>query len=150
AYRHSSGRPRESGKTWLLPRRVTLDSPAQCSLIVRVSAIGDRRGHLQHALPVAGRDRADRAHYRKLLEKWGSDEAIDDAEHAFGSLFWQMPERVPCVTLDAKTGLEALEEAAMRWQRHPRLDGRVGYLIFDRSFTDCVIEISTSGRSRPA
>ena len=37
---------------------------------------------------------ADRAHYRKLLEKWGSDEAIDDMEHAFGSLFWQMPERV--------------------------------------------------------
>ena len=23
---------------------------------------------------------ADRAHYRKLLEKWGSDEAIDDME----------------------------------------------------------------------
>ena len=73
---------------------------------------------------------ADRAHYQKLLEKWGSDEAIDDMEHAFGSLFWQMPERVPCVTLGAKTGLEALEEAAMRWQRHPRLDGRVGRYLF--------------------
>ena len=31
---------------------------------------------------------ADRAHYERLLEKWGSDEAIDDMEHAFGSLFW--------------------------------------------------------------
>jgi len=30
---------------------------------------------------------ADRAHYQKLLEKWGCDEAIDDMEHAFGSLF---------------------------------------------------------------
>lgn len=30
---------------------------------------------------------ADRAHYQKLLEKWGSDEAIDDMEYAFGSLF---------------------------------------------------------------
>jgi hypothetical protein len=88
---------------------------------------------------------ADRAHYRKLLEKWGSDEAIDDMEHAFG-----MAERVPCVvTLDAKTGLEALEEAATRWQRHPRLDGRVGYLIFDRRFTDCVIEICDF-RPKPA
>ena len=93
---------------------------------------------------------ADRAHYRKLLEKWGSDEAIDDMEHAFGSLFWQMAERVPCVvTLDAKTGLEALEEAATRWQRHPRLDGRVGYLIFDRRFTDCVIEVCDF-RPKPA
>ena len=51
---------------------------------------------------------ADQAHYQKLLEKWGSDEAIDDMEHAFGSLFWQMPERVPCVVaLDAQTGQAA-------------------------------------------
>src|SRR3982074_120063 len=84
---------------------------------------------------------ADRAHYQKLLEKWGSDEAIDDMEHAFGSLFWQMPERVPCVALEACTDLEALGGAAMRWQGRPRLDGRVGYLIFDRRFTDCVIEV---------
>ena len=84
---------------------------------------------------------ADRAHYQKLLEKWGSDEAIDDMEHAFGSLFWQMPERVPCVALSARTDQEAIEEAAIQWQRHPRLDGRVGYLIFDRRFTDCVIVV---------
>jgi len=84
---------------------------------------------------------ADHAHYEKLLQKWGSDEAIDDMEHAFGSLFWQMPERVPCVVLDAETQVDALAEAAKRWQRHPRLDGRVGYLIFDHSFTDCVIEV---------
>ena len=30
---------------------------------------------------------ADHAHYQKLLQRWGSDEAIDDMEHAFGSLF---------------------------------------------------------------
>ena len=59
---------------------------------------------------------ADQAHYQQLLEKWGSDEAIDDMEHAFGSLFWQMPERVPCVvTLEAQTGQEAL--------RRPPRDG---------------------------
>jgi hypothetical protein len=84
---------------------------------------------------------ADHAQYEKLLQKWGSDEAIDDMEQAFGSLFWQMPERVPCVILDAETQIDALAEAAKRWQRHPRLDGRVGYLIFDHSFTDCVIEV---------
>ena len=84
---------------------------------------------------------ADRAHYEGLLEKWGSDEAIDDMEHAFGSLFWQMPERVPCVALIARRDQEAIEEAAIQWRRHPRLDGRVGYLIFDRRFTDCVIEV---------
>ena len=84
---------------------------------------------------------ADRAHYEKLLEKWGSDEAIDNMEHAFGSLFWQMPERVPCVALIGRTDQEAIEEAGIQWQRHPRLDGRVGYLIFDRRFTDCVIEV---------
>ena len=84
---------------------------------------------------------ADRAHYERLLERWGSDEAIDDMEHAFGSIFWQMPERVPCVSLRASTGQEAFEEAAALWQRHPRLDGRVGYAIFDRQFTDCVVEI---------
>ena len=81
----------------------------------------------------------DCAHYDRLLKKWGSDEAIDDMEHAFGS--WQMPERVLCVVLNAQTGQEALEEAATRWQRHPRIDGRAGYLIFDRRFTDCVIEV---------
>ena len=53
---------------------------------------------------------ADQAHYQKLLEKWGSDEAIDDLEHAFGSLFWQMSERVPCVALDAQTGQAARKE----------------------------------------
>ena len=84
---------------------------------------------------------ADQAHYQQLLERWGSDEAIDDMEHAFGSLFWQMPERVPCVALDAQTGQAARKQAAALWQRHPRLDGRVGYAIFDRSFTDCVIEV---------
>jgi hypothetical protein len=84
---------------------------------------------------------ADRAHYERLLAKWGSDEAIDDMEHAFGSLFWQLPARGPCVLLDARTDQEALAEAAPRWQRHSRLDGRVGYLIFDRRFTDCVIEV---------
>jgi hypothetical protein len=88
---------------------------------------------------------ADQAHYQKLLEKWGNDEAIDDMEPAFGSLFWQMPERVPSVALVARTDQEALEEAAMRWRRHPRLDGRVGYAIFDRRFTDCVIEICDFG-----
>jgi hypothetical protein len=63
---------------------------------------------------------ADRANYQKLLERWGSDEAIDDMEHAFGSLFWQMAERVRCVvTLDARTQQAAFEEAAARWQRHP-------------------------------
>jgi hypothetical protein len=93
---------------------------------------------------------ADQAHYQQLLEKWGSDEAIDDMEHAFGSLFWQMPERVPCVVaLDAQTGEAAREEAAVRWQRHPRFDGRVGYAIFDRSFTDCVIEVCDF-RPKPA
>ena len=51
---------------------------------------------------------ADQAHYERLLAKWGSDEAIDDMEHAFGSLFWQMPERVPCVVaLDTQTGQAA-------------------------------------------
>jgi hypothetical protein len=84
---------------------------------------------------------ADRAHYETLLERWGSEEAIDDMEHAFGSIFWQMPERVPCVALDAHTDQEALGEAAARWRQHPRLDGRVGYLIFDRRFTDCLIEV---------
>ena len=93
---------------------------------------------------------ADRAHYQKLLKKWGSEEAIDDMEHAFGSVFWQVPERVPCVvTLDAQTKQAAIEEAAAQWQRHPRLDGRVGYLIFDRRFTDCVIEICDF-RPKPA
>ena len=93
---------------------------------------------------------ADGAHYERLLQKWGSDEAIDDMEHAFGSLFWQMPERVPCVVaLDAQTGEAAREEAAVRWQRHPRLDGRVGYAIFDHSFTDCVIEVCDF-RPKPA
>src|SRR5437588_4398382 len=84
---------------------------------------------------------ADRAHYRKLLERWGSDEAIDDMEHAFGSIFWQMPERVPCIPLTAETQQAALEEAATRWQQHPARDGRVGYLVFDRMLTDCVIEV---------
>jgi len=92
---------------------------------------------------------ADRAHYRQLLEKWGSDEAIDDMEHAFGSLFWQMLERVPCMALSARKDQEAIEEAAIQWQRHPRLDGRVGYLIFDRRFTDCVIEVCDF-RPKPA
>ena len=93
---------------------------------------------------------ADQAHYQKLLEKWGSEEAIDDMEHAFGSRFSQMPERVPCVVaLDAQTGQAAREEAAVRWQRHPRLDGRVGYAIFDRRFTDCVIEVCDF-RPKPA
>ena len=63
---------------------------------------------------------ADHAHYEKLLQKWGSDEAIDDMEHAFGSLFWQMPERVPCVVLDAETQVDALAEAAKRWQPAPQ------------------------------
>jgi hypothetical protein len=93
---------------------------------------------------------ADHAHYQKLLQRWGSDEAIDDMEHAFGSLFWQMPGRVPCVvTLDARTQQAAFEEAAALWQRHPRLDGRVGYAIFDRQFTDCVLEVCDF-RSKPA
>src|ERR1700751_4790345 len=92
---------------------------------------------------------ADRAHYQKLLERWGSDEAIDDMEHAFGSLYWQMLERVPSVALDAQTGQAAREEATLRWQRHPRLDGRVGYAKFDRRFTDCVIEVCDF-RSKPA
>jgi hypothetical protein len=93
---------------------------------------------------------ADRAHYERLLVKWGSDEAIDDMEHAVGSIFWQMPERVPCVvTLDARTGQQTLEEAATLWQRHPRLDGRVGYAISDRQFTDCVVEVCDF-RSKPA
>src|SRR5207249_5109597 len=64
---------------------------------------------------------ADKAHYERWLAKWGSDEAIDDMEHAFGSLFWQMPERVPCVALDAQTGQAARKQAAALWQRHPRL-----------------------------
>ena len=92
---------------------------------------------------------ADHAHYQKLLQRWGSDEAIDDMEHAFGSIFWQKPERVPCISLRARTGQEAFEEAAALWQRHPRLDGRVGYLIFDRRFTDCVIEVCDF-RPKPA
>ena len=67
-----------------------------------------------------------------------------------------MPERIPCVvTLDARTDQAAIEEAALRWQRHPRLDGRVGYLIFDHRFTDCVVEIcdfrpKPAGRSKAA
>jgi len=63
---------------------------------------------------------ADRAHYEELL--WNTRLAA-----CFGrcpSAFQRRPRR------------------AMRWQRqHLRLDGRVGYLIFDRRFTDCVIEI---------
>jgi hypothetical protein len=70
---------------------------------VRISAIGDRHGHLLWPDEID----ADRVNYQKLLEKWGSDEAIDDMEHAFGSLFWQMPERVPCVALSARTDQEA-------------------------------------------
>ncbi len=92
---------------------------------------------------------ADRAHYERLLERWGSDEAIDDMEHAFGSIFWQMPERVPCVPLRARAGQEAFEEAATLWRQHPRIDGRVGYAIFDRKFTDCVVEVCDF-RPKPA
>src|SRR6267154_6311711 len=79
---------------------------------------------------------ADHAHYQKLLERWGSDEAIDDMEHAFGSIFWQMPERVPCVPLRARAGQAAFVEAATLWRQHPRTDARGGYVRFDRQSTD--------------
>jgi len=74
-----------------LRRRVTLDSPAQCSLIVPISAKEIDVGTYRMRFLWPDEIDADRAHYRKLLEKWGSDEAIDDMEHAFGSLFWQRP-----------------------------------------------------------
>src|SRR4030088_2131365 len=53
--------------------------------------------------------------------------------------FGRCPSAFLCVvTLDARTQQAAFEEAAALWQRHPPLDGRVGYAIFDRQFTDCV------------
>lgn len=85
---------------------------------------------------------ADRAHYAKLEEKWGDDASIDDMEPAFGSFFWQMPERIPCVRLTAQSGQEAVEEAATLWRQAPKRDGRVGYLIFHPRFPSCVIELN--------
>ena|SRR5436190_17025886 len=84
---------------------------------------------------------ADRAHYAQLLEKWGDDEGIDDMEPAFGSIFWQMPERVPCIPLNALAEQEAFDEAAKVWQQAPKRDGRVGYLIFHPRLTSCVVEL---------
>jgi hypothetical protein len=131
-----------SGVEGLHLLRTILTFHVRCSLNVRRYARGDRHmGTYRMRFLWPDEIDADRAHYETLLERWGSDEAIDDMEHAFGSIVWQMPERVLCVALDAHTDQEALEEAAARWRRHPRLDGRVGYLIFDRRFTDCVIEV---------
>src|SRR5437868_14835324 len=75
-----------------LRRRVTLDTPASCSLIVLGCAIGGSAWAPTGCVFYSPDEiDADRGHYQKLLEKWGSDEAIDDMEHAFGSLFWQRP-----------------------------------------------------------
>src|SRR5437016_1008801 len=71
-------------------------------------ARGDRMGAYRMRFLWPDEINADHAHYEKLLQKWGSDEAIDDMEHAFGSLFWQMPERSPSIVLDAETDVDAL------------------------------------------
>src|SRR5258706_6133659 len=97
-----------------------LTNADECSLNVRRGARGKiDMGAYRMRFLWADEIDADHAHYQKLLQRWGSDEAIDDMEHAFGSLFWQMPERVPSVALDAQTGQAAFEEAAALWAATP-------------------------------
>ena len=82
---------------------------------------------------------ADRAHYERLLARWGSDEAIDDMEHAFGSIFWQMPERVPCVvTLDCATTIVMSGWRQLGW---PVCDCREGAAIGKRQLAATITPV---------
>ena len=93
---------------------------------------------------------AERCHMAALKRKWvvrhGSfdqaafNEALDDSDEAWGSIYWVMPERVPCIELTVRDQGEMLEEAWRHWQEGPRPEGVVGYVVFDYQFKDWITE----------